>query len=153
MKLYNTKTNTDVEAEIIQIDLKELKKIEKSKRFGFKWVEEKEYAVYKIVEVETSLPLGLMSIIDYPEEYRIHINLIENSHENKGKKKVFDKVAGCLLAYAAQLSFESKYGGFTSLVPKTELIELYVKKYGFKQLGRQLALDGMDAVRIINKYL
>jgi len=79
MKLYNKKTNTEIDAEIVQIDLKELKKIDKSKKFGFKWIEEKEYAIYKIVEAETSSPLGLMSIIDYPEEYRIHINLIENS--------------------------------------------------------------------------
>lgn len=153
MRLYNKKTNTEVEAEIIQIKAKELKKIDKSKQFDFKWIEEKDYDVYKIVEAQTSIPLGLMSIIDYPEELRIHISLIENSNENKGQKKTYDKVAGCLLAYAAQLSFENKYDGFTSLVPKTELIELYVNKYGFKQFGRQLALNGMDAVRIINKYL
>ncbi len=153
MKIYDTRTNTEVDAEIVQIGPMELKEIGRSKRFKFKWLEEKDHEVYKIVEVEKISPLGLMSIVDYPEEYRIHINLIENANENKGKMKVFDKVAGCLLAYAAQLSFENNYGGFTSLVPKTELIELYVKKYGFKQIGKQLALDGMDAVRIINKYL
>jgi len=137
MKLYNTNANTEVEAEIVKVNVKELKEIDKSKRFGFKWIEEKDYLVYKIVEVETILPLGLMSIIDYPEEYRIHINLIENSHENKGKEKVFEK----------------NYGGFTSLIPKTELIEWYIKKYGFIQFGRQLALDRVNAVKIINKYL
>lgn len=74
-----------------------------------------------------------------PDEFRVQVNLIENSSDNKGRDKEIDRIAGCLLAFAVQVAFENGYAGFTSLVPKTELIELYVSKYGFKRYGRQLA--------------
>lgn len=57
------------------------------------------------------------------------------------------------VGFAVQVSFEKGYLGFTSLVPKTTLIELYVKKYGFTQYGRQLAIERQDAINLIQKYL
>lgn len=153
MKLFNKLTNNEFEAEIVEINEDELKSIVKTKRFGFDWTKEQGFVIFKIVKEKEDEALGLMSLIDYPKEFRVHINLIENSSENKGKDKEVDRIAGCLIAYAAQISFEKGYLGFTSLVPKTELIGLYINKYGFKQFGRQLALDRMEAVAIINKYL
>ena len=83
----------------------------------------------------------------------LNTSSVENSAKNKGLHKEVDQIAGCLLAFAAQLSFEKGYFGFTSLVPKTELIELYVKKYGFEQFGRQLAVDGQSAINLIEKFM
>lgn len=51
------------------------------------------------------------------------------------------------------MAFEKGYLGFTSLVLKTELIGLYVNKYGFQQYGRQLAIDQQDAIELIKTYL
>jgi hypothetical protein len=78
---------------------------------------------------------------------------VEISEANKGKKKKIDRIAGCLLAFAVQVAFEKGYSGFTSLIPKTELISLYVEKYGFSQYGRQLAIEGKAAIALIQKYL
>ena len=61
-------------------------------------------------------------------------------------------VAGCLISFAVQLSFEKGYLGFTSLIPKTKLIGLYVEKYGFSQFGRQLAIEKQAAIQLIEKY-
>jgi len=58
-----------------------------------------------------------------------------------------------LLAFATKAAFDKGYLGFTSLVPKTELIELYVTKYGFTQYGRQLAIERQAAINLIQKYL
>jgi len=69
----------------------------------------------------------------------------------KLKLKKVDRVAGCLLAFAIQLAFEKGYLGFTSLVPKTELIRLYVNKYGFSQFGRQLAIERQEAIKSLHK--
>ena len=124
-----------------------------SKQFDFDWALEKEKLVFKIVTLDSDEIHGLLSIEDIQEELRIHINLIENSNLNKGKNKKLDGVAGCLLAYAAQLAFEKGYLGFISLVPKTELIALYVQKYGFTQYGRQLAIERKSAIQLIQKYL
>ena len=156
MKLLYRETNEEFEAEILELEEDEFDEINKSKQFEFDWSKEKSNNVFKIVEKSEAKGqeiLGLLSIINIPKELRIHINLIENSNENKGKNKKVDRIAGCLLAFAVQLSFEKGYLGFTSLVPKTELIGLYVKKYGFSQYGRQLAIEKQAAIGLIQKYL
>jgi hypothetical protein len=78
---------------------------------------------------------------------------VESSNDNKGKEKKIDRIAGCLLAFAAKLAFEKGYLGFVSLIPKTELIELYVKKYGFIAYGNQLAIEKQASINLIDKYL
>lgn len=152
MKLLYSQTQEEFEAEIVEIEGKDLRQITKEKQFQFDWSKEKN--VFKIIKLNEDNPkiLGLISITNIPEELRIHINLIENSNENKGKKKKVDKVAGCLLAFAIQISFEKGYLGFTSLIPKSELIKLYVEKYGFSQFGRQLAIEKKAAINLIQKY-
>ncbi len=92
-------------------------------------------------------------MIDFPKEYRIHVNLLEVSSENVGNKKQYRNIAGCLIAYCCRLSFERGYGGFVSLIPKTQLIRHYQEKYGFEQFGRQLAVHSATSERIIQKYL
>ncbi|MEM8900042.1 MAG: hypothetical protein AAGC85_18145, partial [Bacteroidota bacterium] len=69
------------------------------------------------------------------------------------KDKKLDHVAGCLVAFAIQLSFERGYYGFTSLLPKTQLIPLYIEKYGFSQYGRYLAIEGKEAIKLNQKYV
>ncbi len=153
MKLLHTQSKEEFEAEIVEVDKKSLKKIVKSNQFQFDW--SKEVNVFQIIGLndESREALGLISMVDITEELRIHINLIENSNDNKGKKKKVDRVAGCLIAFAIQIAFEKGYLGFTSLTPKTELINLYINKYGFSQYGRQLAIERKAAINLIQKYL
>jgi hypothetical protein len=155
VKLINLYSNRAFEAEIVEVDDEEFEMLRNSDQFEFDWYKEKGSEVYKIVEQYQDTPeiFGLISISDITDEFRIHINLVENSNDNKGKNKKNDRVAGCLLAFACSIAFERGYLGFTSLVPKTELIGLYVNKYGFQQYGRQLVIDQQDAIGLIKKYL
>lgn len=156
MKLLNVEIREEFEAEIHEVDEEDFENIKKSKQFEFDWTKEDKNHIFKIVradESENQEILGLLSLTNVPEEFRIHINLIENSNDNKGQSKKIDRIAGCLLAFAVQVSFENGYSGFVSLVSKTELINLYVKKYGFTQYGRQLAMEGKEAILLIEKYL
>ena len=152
MKLYNRENQKEFEAKIEKVEAKELKAIHKSKQFGFDWRLEKEYEVYKIIDKDEKIH-GLMSLKNIPHELRIHVNLIENPNDNRGKLKTIERAAGCLLAFAVQIAFTKKYHGFVSLQPKTELVNLYVNKYGFSQYGRLLGIEGSDANELISKYL
>lgn len=156
MKLLNIETQKKFEAVILDITDEDYEKISKSRQFQFDWTQEKGNHVFKIVketdEAEQEV-LGLLSITNIPDEFRVHVNLVECSDDNKGKKKKIDRIAGCLLSYAVQIAFEHGYAGFTSLTPKTELIDLYTEKYGFSQYGRQLAIEGKEAIKLIQKYL
>lgn len=155
MKLLNKKTGEEFEAVIFEVAESDFAKIKQGNQFTFDWDIEQSNHVFKLVkeEEEAGEIFGLLSLIDYPQEFRIHINLLENSKANRGKDKKIDRIAGCLLAFAARIAFEKGYLGFTSLVPKTVLIKLYVEKYGFLQYGRQLAIEGKAAIQLIQKYL
>lgn len=129
-------------------------RVEDSKQFFFNWKEEKKNEVYKIYLVGRDKEiLGMMSLIDRPEEYRIHLNLIEIRESQQGKNKTIDKIAGCLLAFACQLAFARGYDGFVSLKPKSKLVALYQSKYGFRQYGRLLGIEQGLSDALINKYL
>ena len=128
--------------------------IKKSSTFKFDWKVESKNEVYKIYLIdEEDEILGLMSLIDYPGEYRLHMNLIETSGDQRWKEKTIYNIAGCLLAFGCQVAFNRGYYGFMSLHPKTKLIDLYQDKYGFNQFGRLLAVEGESAKYLITKYL
>ena len=155
MKLLDLIENEEFEAEILEVQPSDYRKIKQSGQFEFDWTKEQGNHVFKIVrldEEENPQIHGLMSIMDIKEEFRIHINLIENANDNKSPNKKVDRMAGCLISFAIQIAFEKGYYGFTSLIPKTKLIPLYVEKYGFNQFGRQLAIQGKEAIKLIQKY-
>ncbi|THH35627.1 hypothetical protein [Neolewinella litorea] len=121
--------------------------------FQFDWTVEKANEVYKISLVdEAATVLGVMSLTDVPEEFRIHLNLIEVADTQRGKKKTIDNVAGCLIAFACRLAFARGYLGFVSLQPKTKLIQYYQAAYGFRQYGRLLGIEQDGAISLIQKY-
>lgn len=155
MKLVYRETGEEFDAQILLLDDKDFSRIRQSKQFQFDWDREQNYDVFKIVSKEGADKdiLGLLSLIDFPKESRIHINLIENAKKHKGTNKEIDKIAGCLLAFAVKTSFGKGYLGFVSLVPKTALIGLYVNKYGFSQYGQQLGIENLDAAQLVDKYL
>lgn len=156
MKLLNIRTQEEFDGIINVFEEKEFENIKKSDQFLFDWQMEKESDVFKIIffdKNEKEKILGLISISNIPEEYRIHINLVEVAKDNRGKDKKIDRIAGCLLAFATKIAFEKGYLGFTSLIPKTELIEHYITKYGFSQYGKQLAIERQAAINLIQKYL
>lgn len=153
MKLIDLEKRLEFKAEILKVENEDYLLINKSEQFEFDWTKEKENHVFKILKKDDDEVLGLLSIINYPEEWRVHINLLENSNQNKGKDKKVDKIAGCLLAFAARLAFEKGYLGFVSFIPKTELIGLYIKKYGFSLFGNQLAIEKQASIDLIEKYL
>ena len=154
MKLKHSPSGQLLEAEISEVANKDYSAIQKDSGFSFDWEIEKEYEVYKIYLLsDEHTILGLMSLIDIPEEYRIHLNLLEVSNPHQGKNKILDFIAGCLIAFAAEIAIKRGYYGFVSLEPKTLLIDHYQSKYGFRQYGRYLAIEDSFSQTLINKYL
>lgn len=89
---------------------------------------------------------------------------IEIAPQNKGKEKEFEKVAGCLIAYACRLSFilgEDDYKGwlaFDALEEKEEdrikLMTLYSKKYKAYKFGETtMLIRPEDGEKLIEKFL
>ena len=153
MRVLHRKTNEQHEAVIELVKDEDWEIIDKSGQFEFNWRAEKNYLVQKIrLKLEDEI-LGLISIEDIPKELRLHIRLIESNKLNKGRDKEYDYVAGCLIAHTCKVSFEKEYDGFVSLKPKTELVELYKNKYGFREMGQFLYTELSNSETLIKKYL
>lgn len=154
MKLFEKSSGKYLKSAIVELSAKDYVKLSKDKGFSFNWKTEKNYEVYKIYLIGSDERiLGLVSLIDIPQEYRIHLNLLEIREEHQGKDKQIDFIAGCLIAFAAEIALKRGYYGFVSLMPKTELIDLYQDKYGFRQYGRYLKIEGSASQKLIEKYL
>ncbi|MBB4081093.1 hypothetical protein GGR28_003740 [Lewinella aquimaris] len=154
MALKDKKSGKTLRSIVSRVVEADYKLISESDEFSFDWNEEVENEVFKIyLRDQSDNILGLLSIIDYPDELRIHLNLLEVGKTNIGQTKKIDNIAGCLIAVACKISFDRNYFGFVSLKPKTRLIPLYKEKYGFDQYGRLLAVDGDSSNQLIKKYL
>ncbi|MEZ4849015.1 MAG: hypothetical protein R3B93_10455 [Bacteroidia bacterium] len=82
---------------------------------------------------------------------------IEIAPHNVGSKGRYRRVAGCLLAFSCSLSFnlgKGDYRGYLSFKSKTELIELYMKKYGARiAVGQNLFFNPEAGKELIKTYL
>ena len=81
------------------------------------------------------------------------MHLVESAPFNKGKSKMYEGVAGNLVAYACKLSFQRGHEGNISFISKTQLIDHYVKTLGaFHFGGRLMIIETKSALRLIDKY-
>lgn len=122
-------------------------------RYFFDWKKERKEEVYKLVVKGQNDILGLVSIERIPAEWRIHISLLTVSKVNSGKGKVFEKVAGNLIAYIAKLAV-ADFGELAclSLRPKSSIAQHYIDKYKMHVTGLTLSLEIPEIVNLINEY-
>lgn len=152
MFVIHTESGRKIEAAIIKLDAKEIALINKSKRFDFNWNKEKQYDVYKLNVKGIDEPLGLMSLADRPIDFAIEIRLLASSLENVSKTKQYQRIAGCLIAFACRKAFDAGYGGYVCLKPKTELEVHYQDMYGFVSTKLFLITQGHNSLTLIKKY-
>jgi hypothetical protein len=135
------------------LDQGDFKKITK-KEFSFDWkVAKKNAEVYKLCLTEDECIIGLVALVDTPTDQRIEVKLLASSLKNVGAEKVYEGIAGCLIAFACREALV-RYGDLAcvSLLPKTELKQHYMKKYGMLDGGRQVYLEGIELIELIKKY-
>jgi hypothetical protein len=103
MNVVELSTGNILPIDILLVEKADFKTILKD-RYFFDWKEERTHELYKLVIRGQNDILGLISLERIPTEWRIHIRLITVSKENKGSGKVFEKIAGNLIAHAAKLA-------------------------------------------------
>ncbi len=142
---------TDV-SRLIRIDLKQI-----SKKAGWKFDWKKELdilesEVYKLtIRNSNSIVHGIISISYRPGH--VFINLIENAPFNQGKSKLYEGVAGNLVAFACQLSFQRGFEGNISFLSKTNLINHYIDSLGAIHIGNHvMIIDTISANKLVEQY-
>jgi hypothetical protein len=158
-KLTNSITNsisgdsfpTDVSL-LSKIDLKQTVKV---KGWLFDWKKElavPDREVYKLTIVNNPLIIQGVASLSIKADH-IFLNLIENAPFNKGKTKLYEGVAGNLVAFACRLSFQRGNDGFVSFHSKTNLIDHYIDTLHAKHYGNQtMIIDNVAALRLVDKY-
>jgi hypothetical protein len=90
---------------------------------------------------------GLLSI--HRETDHIFMDLLENAPFNIGKSKLYEGVAGNLVAFACNLSFQFGFEGFVAFTAKTKLIKHYEEALGAYHFGKQRMIIPTPAARIL----
>ena len=140
---------------IALVSATDLKKATKEKKWKFNWQSEctdSSKEVYKLTIVNNAhIIQGLLSLSVKAEH--IYINLLESAPFNIGKNKLYEGVAGNLVAYACKISFERGFDGYVSFMAKTKLIEHYRKTLGAELFrGQIMIINTIAAKNLVNKY-
>ncbi len=158
-KLTNSVRNTisgdSFQTEISTLKKGDLKTVTKKNSWNFNWKTEfndltKE--VYKLTIVNNpDIIQGLLSITI--ERDHVFMNLLESAPFNIGENKLYEGVAGNLVAYACKVSFQKGYEGFIAFTAKTNLIEHYEKTLGaFHFKNGRMIIPTESARKLVEMY-
>ena len=152
MTVVERLTGKVCQVEVVPVESADYKFLSKA-RYFFDWKEEKGQEVYKLVMKGQKEILGLVSMELIPSEWRVHIRLLSVSKENKGSARVFENIAGNLIAHAAKIAVtEFAELACVSLKPKSSIAQHYIDKYNMKVTGVTLSLEIPEIIDLINQY-
>ncbi len=149
--IVNRISGDSFDTDVIELQIVELKNFKK----GWKFDWNKEFStgkVYKLViRHYTDVIQGLVSLIDKGDH--LFMNLIESAPHNFGKDKIYEGVAGNLVAFSCKLSFEKGYEGYLAFEPKTQLIDHYKRTLKAQLISsNRMIINSRAAIILIDKY-
>jgi len=103
MTIVEVLTGNIYPIEVLPVENTDYKALSKV-RYFFDWKKESKEEVYKLVMKGQKDILGLVSIERIPSEWRVHIRLLTVSKENAGNGKLFENIAGNLIAHVAKIA-------------------------------------------------
>lgn len=153
--IQNTISGDSFDTEVLRLTNADLKQVQKKNGWNFDWkveLEDNKKEVFKLTITHNSnIIQGLLSLtleIDH-----VYIHLLENAPFNIGQNKLYEGVAGNLVAHACKVSFQQEYDGFVGFTAKTKLIEHYQKSLGAYTLaGHRMIIPTQSAQKLIDKY-
>lgn len=153
--IQNTISGDSFPTEVSQFTLKDSKQITKKNGWTFNWKAEldNDYnEVYKLFIIgNPEIVQGLLSV--RKEADHIFMNLLENAPFNIGHHKLYEGVAGNLVAYACKLSFQQGFEGFVAFTAKANLIEHYKETLGAYHFARhRMFIETHAAKVLVEKY-
>jgi hypothetical protein len=153
--IQNTISGDSFATEVLRLTKADLKQVTKKNGWNFSWnVELADNAkeVFKLtISNNPGIIQGLLSLSLEPDH--VYMHLLENAPFNIGKNKLYDGVAGNLVAHACKVSFQHGFDGFVGFTAKTKLIEHYEITLGAYTLGGQrMIIPTQSAQILIDKY-
>lgn len=153
--IQNTITGDAFRTVVTRFTKKDLQNVTKKNGWNFNWRKELNndcLEVYKLsIEENTAVIQGIVSFS--VESDHIYMNLLESAPFNIGANKVYEGVAGNLVAFVCKTSFQRGYEGFVAFTSKTQLIEHYEKSLGAYHFGgHRMIIPTHSAKKLVEKY-
>ena len=152
--IENTFTGEKFETEIIRLVKDDAPVLQKMK-WEFDWTQELQEPHRKVYALTTKgNPLvwhGLASSEDFGDHIFMH--LLESAPFNRGHDKLYDGVAGNLVAFLCKTSFEKGYKGVLAFEAKTRLIKHYEESLKAQRItGSRMFIETREAYQLVIQY-
>lgn len=153
--IQNTISGDSFATEVLRLTKSNLKSVTKKNGWNFNWKAEltdNTKEVFKLTITNNSnIIQGLLSLA--LEQDHVYMHLLENAPFNIGQNKLYEGVAGNLVAYACKVSFQQGFDGFVAFTSKTKLIAHYQKTLGARVLGgHRMIIPTEPAQILVDKY-
>jgi hypothetical protein len=153
--IINTISGDNFQTEVSLLAKNDLKNITRKNGWKFDWKSEFQdirKEVYKLtIANNLNIVQGIISISIF--EDHVYMNLLESASFNIGKNKLYEGVAGNLVAFACKVSFQKGFEGYVAFVAKTRLIKHYEKTLGAYHFKNQrMIVETEQAMRLVEKY-
>jgi hypothetical protein len=153
--IQNTISGDSFQTEVSLLTKADIKQATKKNGWSFNWKAEFDNnvkEVYKLTIINNpNIIQDLLSLTI--ETDHVFMNLVEGAPFNIGKNKLYEGVAGNLVAYACKVSFQKGFDGFVAFDAKTKLIKHYEKTLGAYRFGGQrMIIPTKPAQILIDKY-
>ena len=153
--IQNTISGDSFATEVLRLTKLDLKQVTKKNGWNFDWKAElnnNTKEVFKLtIPNNSNIIQGLLSLTLEPDH--VYMHLLENAPFNIGNHKLYEGVAGNLVAHACKVSFQQGFDGFVGFTAKTKLIEHYQKTLGAYTLGgHRMIIPTQSAQILIDKY-
>lgn len=153
--ILNTISGDSFSTEVSILTKTDLKNITKKSGWNFDWKTEfknEKSEQYKLSIVNNPhIIQGLLSITI--ESDHVFMRLLESAPFNIGTNKLYEGVAGNLVAYACKVSFQKGFDGFVAFTAKIQLIKHYEKTLGaFHFKNQRMIIDAVASKILVEKY-
>ncbi|CAN5138008.1 hypothetical protein BH11BAC5_BH11BAC5_09890 [soil metagenome] len=153
--IQNTISGDSFPTEVSRLTKTDLKQVTKKNGWAFNWkteLDDNTKEVYKLtISNNPNIIQGILSVTIEPDH--VYMDLLESAPFNRGKNKLYEGVAGNLVAYACKVSFQNGFEGYLSFTAKTKLIDHYVKTLGAYHFGGHLMIiTTISANKLIDQY-
>lgn len=153
--IHNTISGDSFPTEVARFTIRDSKQTTPKNGWNFDWKKElnnNTNEIYKLTIVgNPDIIQGVLSV--RKETDHIFMNLLENAPFNIGKNKLYEGVAGNLVAFACKLSFQFGFDGFVAFTAKTKLIQHYVDALGAHHFGgHKMIIETHAANFLVEKY-
>jgi hypothetical protein len=152
-------TGRRVDTEMIPVNAKELKSLDRRSGWEFKWhfhnLVNREETVFKLI-VKNDPKREIQGLISFrPSTGFIWVGLVENAPHNRGFDRRYKEVFKNMYAFVGMRSFVAGFDGYIAFKSKTLLMDHYQREVGAKLVNfrdKIMEIDTEKSKNLVNLY-